>query len=182
MNFFMKNVKNRYSDPDPDPLWNRIRIHFFQMWIRGSESTITERWIRGSGSGSTFPKCGSQFDQSICNSNPCIIIIEFYRIGALRVNAYKVSMQQKWIIDRDVWYIFSIESIYCLVFAVISLLKKQKNFCKKNLPDFFFTYQKPTLFSCLIEFVAGFDERRDCADNAILTKPLFTWNIQISIT
>ena len=58
MNFFMKNMKNRYSDPDPDPLWNRIRIHFFQMWIRGSGSTITERWIRGSGS--TFPKCGSQ--------------------------------------------------------------------------------------------------------------------------
>ena len=56
MNFFMKNMKNRYSDPDP--LWNRIRIHFFQMWIRGSGSTITERWIRGSGS--TFPKCGSQ--------------------------------------------------------------------------------------------------------------------------
>ena len=56
----MKNVKNRYSDPDPVPLWNRIQIHFFQMWIRGSGSgsTITERWIRGSGS--TFPKCGSQ--------------------------------------------------------------------------------------------------------------------------
>ena len=36
----MKNMKNRYSDPDPDPdpLWNRIR---------------------GSGSRSTFPKCGS---------------------------------------------------------------------------------------------------------------------------
>ena len=61
-NFFMKNMKKRYSEPDPDPLWNRIRIHFFQMWIRGSGSgsTITERWIRGSGSGSTFPKCGSQ--------------------------------------------------------------------------------------------------------------------------
>ena len=60
MNFFMKNMKNRYSDPDPDPLWNRIRIHFFQLWIRGSgsRSTITERWIRGSGF--TFPKCGSQ--------------------------------------------------------------------------------------------------------------------------
>ena len=56
----MKNVKNRYSDPDPDPLWNRIRIHFFQMWIRGSGSTITESWIRGSESGSTFPKCGYQ--------------------------------------------------------------------------------------------------------------------------
>ena len=28
------------------------------MWIRGSGSTITERWNRGSGS--TFPKCGSQ--------------------------------------------------------------------------------------------------------------------------
>ena len=40
----MKNMKNR--------------IHFFQMWIRGSGSTITESWIRGSGS--TFPKCGSQ--------------------------------------------------------------------------------------------------------------------------
>ena len=25
-NFFMNN---RYSDPDTDPLWNRIRIHFF---------------------------------------------------------------------------------------------------------------------------------------------------------
>ena len=39
---------------------NRIRIHFFQMWIRGSGSgsTITERWIRGSGS--TFLKCGSE--------------------------------------------------------------------------------------------------------------------------
>ena len=46
MNFFLKNMKNRYSDPYPDPLWNRIRIHFFQMWIRGF--------------GSTFPKCGSQ--------------------------------------------------------------------------------------------------------------------------
>ena len=56
MKFFMKNMKNRYSDPDP--LWNRIRIHFFQMWIRGSGSTIMESWIRGSGS--TFPKCGSQ--------------------------------------------------------------------------------------------------------------------------
>ena len=60
MNFFMKNMKNRYYDPDPDQLWNRIRIHFFQMWIRGSGSTITERCIRGSGSGFTFPKCGSQ--------------------------------------------------------------------------------------------------------------------------
>ena len=58
MNFFMKNMKKRYSEPDPDPLWNRIRIHFFQMWNRGSGSTITERWIRGYGS--TFPKCGSQ--------------------------------------------------------------------------------------------------------------------------
>ena len=46
----MKNMKKRYSEPDPDPLWNRIRIHFFQMWIRGfgSGSTIRERWIRGS--------------------------------------------------------------------------------------------------------------------------------------
>ena len=37
MNFFMKNMKNRYSDPDTlfpnvDP---RIRIHFYQMWIPG---------------------------------------------------------------------------------------------------------------------------------------------------
>ena len=48
----------RFLSSDPDPLLNRIRIHFFQMWIRGSGSTITERWIRGSGS--TFPKCGSQ--------------------------------------------------------------------------------------------------------------------------
>ena len=37
---------------------NRIRIHFFQMWIRRSGSTITERWIRGSGS--IFSNCGSQ--------------------------------------------------------------------------------------------------------------------------
>ena len=56
MNFFMKNMKIRYSDPDP--LWTRIWIHFFQTWIRGSGSTITERRIRGSGS--TFSKCGSQ--------------------------------------------------------------------------------------------------------------------------
>ena len=35
----------------------RIRIHFFQILIRGSGSTITEMWIRGSGS--TIPKCGS---------------------------------------------------------------------------------------------------------------------------
>ena len=48
MNFFMKN---KYSDPDP--LWNRIRIHFFQVWIRGSGSRI-------GGSGSTFPKYGCQ--------------------------------------------------------------------------------------------------------------------------
>ena len=34
-----------YGKVDP-----RIRIHFSQMWIRGS----------GSGSGFTFPKCGSQ--------------------------------------------------------------------------------------------------------------------------
>ena len=51
MNFSMKNMKNRYSDPDP--LWNRIRIHYYgkvdsriqirihfsQMWISGSGST-----------------------------------------------------------------------------------------------------------------------------------------------
>ena len=49
-------MKNWYSYPDP--LWNRIWIHVFQMWIRGSGSTITERWIRGSGS--TFSKCGSE--------------------------------------------------------------------------------------------------------------------------
>ena len=51
MNFFMKNMKNRYSDPDPDPLLpnvdpririhyygkvdQRIRIHYSQMWIPG---------------------------------------------------------------------------------------------------------------------------------------------------
>ena len=28
MNFFMKNMKNRFSDPDPDPLLTRIRIYF----------------------------------------------------------------------------------------------------------------------------------------------------------
>ena len=42
MNFFMKNMKNRYSDPDP--LWIRIPIHHFGKV----------------GSGPTFPKCGSQ--------------------------------------------------------------------------------------------------------------------------
>ena len=53
MNFFMKNMKKRYSEPDPDPLWNRIRIHFgigsgSTFSKCGSGSTITERWIRGS--------------------------------------------------------------------------------------------------------------------------------------
>ena len=52
MNFFIKNMKNRYSDPDPlfpnvDPririhyyrkVDTRIRIHYFQMWIPGSGS------------------------------------------------------------------------------------------------------------------------------------------------
>ena len=65
MNFFMKNMENWYSDPDP--LWTQIRIHFFQnvdpripihyngkvdpririhfspMWIPGSESGSTSK-------------------------------------------------------------------------------------------------------------------------------------------
>ena len=39
-------------DPDPD--------QYFQRWIRGSGSTIPERWIRRSGSGSSIPKCWSR--------------------------------------------------------------------------------------------------------------------------
>ena len=55
MNFFIKNMKNRYSDPDPlfpnvDPTIRihyygkvdpriRIQIHFSQMWIPLSGST-----------------------------------------------------------------------------------------------------------------------------------------------
>ena len=53
-NFFMKNMKNRYSDPDPDPLIRkvgsedpnpdplfpnvdtRIRIHVKMIWIRNA--------------------------------------------------------------------------------------------------------------------------------------------------
>ena len=42
MNFFMKNMKKRYSDPDP--LWNRILIHFFQIWIPESGSGFTSKW------------------------------------------------------------------------------------------------------------------------------------------
>ena len=41
MNFFMKNMKNRYSDQEADPPWTLIRIHFFQMWIH-----VKMRWIR----------------------------------------------------------------------------------------------------------------------------------------
>jgi len=82
MNFFMKNMKNRYSDPDP----LRIRIHFFKMWIRGSGSTITESWIRGSGS--TFPKCGSEdpdprqneMDPKRCSRNDGGYVNKKYRL------------------------------------------------------------------------------------------------------
>ena len=42
----MKNME-KVLDSGSGSTWNRIRIHFFQMWIRGSGSTITERWIRG---------------------------------------------------------------------------------------------------------------------------------------
>ena len=52
MNFFIKNMKNikyRYSDPDPlflnVDLRIPIRIHYSERWIRGS--------------GFTFSKCGS---------------------------------------------------------------------------------------------------------------------------
>ena len=47
MNFFMKNMKNRYSDPDPDPLWNRIRIHFSKC---GSEDPDPDPLLRKGGS------------------------------------------------------------------------------------------------------------------------------------
>ena len=61
MNFFMKNMKKRCSEPDPDPLWNQIRIHFFQMWIRihyyrkvdpriWIRIHFSQLWIPGSGS------------------------------------------------------------------------------------------------------------------------------------
>ena len=79
MNFFMKNMKNRYSDPDP----LRIRIHFFQMWIRGSGSGSTSKWDgtrnagrqawRSEGIGwlyrayitqFVYPRCGDIFSQN----------------------------------------------------------------------------------------------------------------------
>ena len=56
MNFFMKNMKNRYSDPDP--LWNRIRIHLFpnvDPRIRIHYYGKVDPRIR-----IHFPKCGSQ--------------------------------------------------------------------------------------------------------------------------
>ena len=67
MNFFMKYMKNRYSDPDP--LLNRIRIPFFQMWIRihyyGKVDPririhFPQMWIPGSGSGSKSKWDGSE--------------------------------------------------------------------------------------------------------------------------
>ena len=96
----MKNMKNMYSDPDP--LWNRIRIHFFQMWIRGSGSgsTITERWIRGSGSGSTFPKCGSEdpdpdLRQNEMDPKRCLKVLWLSAIG--------ISIaSQTWIFDLTI--------------------------------------------------------------------------------
>ena len=83
-------MKNRYSDPDPDPLWNRIRIHFFQMWIRGSGSTITERLIRGSGS--TFPKCGSKDPdpdprQNEMDPKRCFIALNSYQFAQVTARA-----------------------------------------------------------------------------------------------
>ena len=50
MNFFMKNMKNKYSDPDP--LWNRIRIHFFQC---GSEDPDPDPLLRKGGSENLDP-------------------------------------------------------------------------------------------------------------------------------
>ena len=56
MNFFMKNMKNRYSDPDPDPLFSnvdpRIRIHYYgkvdpRIRIR---IHVKMRWIRNAAS------------------------------------------------------------------------------------------------------------------------------------
>ena len=47
----MKNMKNRFSDPDPDPdpllpnMDPRIPIHFSQMWIR-ILIHVKMRWIR----------------------------------------------------------------------------------------------------------------------------------------
>ena len=75
-------MKNKYSDPDPH--WTRI--HFFQMWIRGSgsESTITERRIQGSGS--TFPKCGSQDPdprQNEMDPKRCFLFMEKAILGEI---------------------------------------------------------------------------------------------------
>ena len=42
MNFFMKNMTNRYSDPDP--LWNRIRIQFFQLLRKGGSEDPDPRF------------------------------------------------------------------------------------------------------------------------------------------
>ena len=57
MKFFIKNIKNiknRYSDPGPYPLWTRIRIHYYgkvdpRIRIR---IHVKMRWIRNAVRGS----------------------------------------------------------------------------------------------------------------------------------
>ena len=63
-------------------------IHFFQMWIRGSGSTITERWIRGSGS--TFPKCG--FHTKTSHGNFIINIFTVSSLNYINVKEYKALL------------------------------------------------------------------------------------------
>ena len=55
MSFFIKNMKNikyRYSDPDLDPLWTRIRIHYYGKVDPRIRIYFSQMWIPGSGSGS----------------------------------------------------------------------------------------------------------------------------------
>ena len=96
------NMKNRHSDLDP--LWNRIRIHFFQMWIRGfgSGSTITERWIRihysqkwipGSGSTSKWDGSATLLNMHNAFKNSIKALKTFYWYRYLTKKKSKISLR-----------------------------------------------------------------------------------------
>ena len=72
----MKNMKNRFSDPDPDPdpllpnMDPRIPIHFSQMWIR-ILIHVKMRWIRNAeGKESIYFSC---LQKNILASRPSIL-------------------------------------------------------------------------------------------------------------